>query len=111
MKIPVHMFAFAAEGDRSKVRMVNIPDDEYMESAGVPIQVLEYVFKYGQNEYQPLRNFPSVSVGDAAEFDGKYYMCAPMGWDEMSKDEFDKLVPPTAMYSYQKSIKNSIKSV
>ena len=28
MIIPVHMFAFADEGDRSKIRPVEIPDEE-----------------------------------------------------------------------------------
>ena len=110
MIIPVHMLAFADEGDRSKVRQVEIPDNEWATAKDI-YEILELVFRYGQNDFQP-KLLPSVSVGDVAEPEmNKYYMCAPMGWEEMSKEEFDKLVPPTASYPYQKSIKNSVKSV
>lgn len=107
MIIPVHMLAF--HNDRSVIRNVNIPDYEFTEADGIPEQILELVFEYGQNEFQP-QEIASVSVGDVANLDGVYYMCAPMGWDKISKDEFDKLVPPTASYPYQKKIKKSIGS-
>ena len=53
MIIPVHMFAFAKEGDRSKVRPVDVPTGE-AESARMVEDLLELVFVYGQNEKQQL---------------------------------------------------------
>ena len=84
MIIPVHMFAFAQAGDRSKVRPVNVPQGE-AESARMIEDLLELVFRYGQNDFQPLR-FPSVSVGDIAEINGRYHMVAPTGWIELTKE-------------------------
>lgn len=112
MIIPVHMLAFAKDGDRIKVREVEIPDNEWATAKNMH-QKLELVFEYGQNDFQPnslSKSFPSVSIGDVAEPNmNEYYMCSSMGWEKMSKDEFDKLVPPTSMYAYHKSFKNARK--
>lgn len=111
MIIPVHMLAFAKDGDRSQVRPVEIPVDGDITKANdqqIHEDILELVFVYGQNEKQPKQIY-SVSVGDVAEVNGRYFMCASMGWDELSKDEFNSLVPPTSTYAYQKSIKESLK--
>ena len=96
MIIPVHMFAF--HNDRNTVRKVNIPDYELSTILKMSTKnLLEIVFEYGQNEFQP-QNVCSVSVGDVAEVDGEYYLCGSIGWDRISKEEFEGLKPPTAMY-------------
>ena len=106
MIIPVHMFAFAKEGDRSKVRPVDIPaDGDVTKIPEAQIEdFLELTFIYGQNEKQKISNMPSVSVGDIAQINGRYFMVAPTGWIELSKEEFDNLTPPTSLSAYNKSI-------
>ena len=106
MIIPVHMFAFANVGDRSKVRMVEIPDDEARFAKMNTL--LELVFKYGQNDFQP-KSFPSVSVGDVAEIENEYYMVMVTGWKQLSKEEFDNLPVPSSMYAYGMGIKDAAK--
>ena len=104
MIIPVHMLAFSEE--RGKVRNVEIPDEEgkYVRIG----ELLELVFKYGQNDFQPQR-MPSVSVGDVAEIDGEYYMVMGAGWKQLTKQEFDLLQPPTSSYAYGFELKKSLK--
>jgi hypothetical protein len=112
MIIPVHMFAFADEGDRSKVRHVQIPispgKQNPIASEAELSSVLEMVFKYGQNDFQPL-NFPSVSVGDVAEIRGEYYMVTGQGWKKMTKEQFDNMPVPSTMYAYGIGIKDAAK--
>lgn len=93
------MFAFANKGDRSKVRQVEIPDEE-TKMVNLQRHLLQLVFTYGQNDIQP-RPFYSVSVGDVIEIDSEYEMIMGSGFKKLSKDEFDALVPPTSMYAYQ----------
>jgi len=97
--IMVHMLAFADKGDRSKIRMVELPKD----FVGYELfDVLEEVFRCGQNDVQP-QQMPSVSVGDVAEIGGRYFMVLGMGWKEISKDEFDALEVPTSQHAYLRS--------
>jgi len=74
--------------DKGMIREVDIPDDEYDESGHM--EILELVFKYGQNDFQP-RQCPSVSVGDVAQIDGKYYVCSGVGWRSVTKSEFNEM--------------------
>jgi len=92
MTINVHMLSFY--DDRSVIRTVNIPDNLNEQE-----EILEATFKYGQNDFQPLK-ICSVSVGDVAELNGKYFMCMGIGWKELSKEEFDALIPPTSKYAH-----------
>ncbi len=112
MIIPVHMFAFADEGDRSKVRPVEVPiapgKQNPISSQDELSSLLELVFKYGQNDFQP-KQFPSVSVGDVADINGRYFMVMVAGWKELSKEEFDKMPVPSTMYAYGLRIKKSAK--
>jgi len=107
MIIPVYMFAFADEGDRSMIRPVEIPTGE-AESARMVEGLLELVFRYGQNEIQS-KKFPSVSVGDVADINGRYFMALGTGWQELTKDEFDNLKTPTSWYAYGFNAKKAIK--
>jgi hypothetical protein len=101
MIIPVHMFAFANKNDRSKVRNVEIPDDEIEKAEAESVMnVLDLVFRYGQNDFQS-KPFPSVSVGDVVGmYKGAYWMVMPSGWKSLTKEEFDSLPPPTSNYAH-----------
>jgi len=94
MIIPVHMLAFYEEN--GIVRDVEIPEDQ---SNGIydgkVDQILELVFKYGQNDFQP-KDCYSVSVGDVAQVGFEYFICMPIGWKQLSRDEFKKLKAPTS---------------
>lgn len=110
MIIPVHMFAFADEGDRSKVRTVEIPispGNQYpIASKAELYSILEMVFKYGQNDFQPKLS-PSVSVGDVAEVYGEYYMVMGQGWKRMTKEQFDNMPVPSSRFAYSSSMKET----
>jgi hypothetical protein len=82
MKIKVLMLAF---GEPNQERIVdvgefkeipNCHDSNYLE------ELLELVFHYGQNDFQP-QQCPSVSVGDVAVLDDRYFFCAAVGWQKM----------------------------
>jgi hypothetical protein len=106
MIIPVHMFAFMI--DRNTIREVAIPvygelleiidrDKEALD------EILDNVFKYGQNDFQA-KDAPSVSVGDVIQLKDRYFMVMGIGFKEISKEEFDRLIPPTSQYAYKESI-------
>jgi hypothetical protein len=102
--ISVHMLAFADKGDKTKIRPVEIPADHVAGGIGPDDEeyldmVLEQVFKFGQNDFQP-RPMPSVSVGDVAEIGDRLFMVMPMGWHEISKKEYDALRAPTSSYAH-----------
>lgn len=80
MIIRVRLLAFRETGT---IREVTIPDAEM---TGDVAAKLERVFYWGQNDFQPLPCC-SVSVGDVAELDGRYYICRPAGWAEISQAE------------------------
>ena len=77
MKIEVEMLAF----ENGKIRVVNVPDDEWNQCLSEASK-LEQVFFYGQNDFQP-QQICSVSVGDVARLNGKRFLCASVGWQEI----------------------------
>lgn len=91
------MFALADDRNSYRVRVVEVPDDEA--KGADEHDLLELVFKYGQNDFQP-QNIYSVSVGDIAVINGKYWMVMGTGWKELTKKEFDVLTPPTSDIGY-----------
>jgi len=84
MIVKVKMLAFM-DGE---IRNVEIPDDT------PDGEFLGAVFKLGQNMFQPVPNRCSVSVNDVILDERgpetKYVRVAGCGFQEMSKDEFDK---------------------
>ena len=64
-------------------RKVAVPSEEVVSDT---MKLLEAIYIWGQNENQP-RECCSVSMGDVAEVDGKFYICQSIGWKEISKDE------------------------
>lgn len=81
MKVKVHMLAF---GEPNQIREVEIPDDT------PATDILGAVFYYGQNDFQPVDNCPSVSMADVIEHDGKFYRVDAVGFSEMSADDMKK---------------------
>jgi hypothetical protein len=96
LKYEVEMLAFGdgttrAFGDPA-IRTVTIPDDEHKRLAIATAfasrqqainLTLEAVFKWGQNDFQPLP-MPSVSVGDVIRLhDGSRYRVEPFGFAKL----------------------------
>lgn len=79
--IEVELWAFGGEG---RIRPVEIPEStEEAPSIGI---VLEAVFHFGQNDFQP-KPFRSVSVGDVVRLGERRYTVAPCGFtDETGKE-------------------------
>ena len=76
-----------------KVRVVDVPDSEINEVKNDEGSVVELVFYYGQNEFQPA-NCPSVSVGDIAIVNNKFFVYNSIGKTELkpiSKDKEDSI--------------------
>ena len=96
MEINVEMLAFM-EGES---RTVSIPDDVWREAcerdaeerSGIPEVALDRVFHYGQNDVQNVAGRCSVSVGDVAEIDGKFFRVDSIGFSPMSAEELERYV-------------------
>jgi hypothetical protein len=80
MKVKVYMLAFGKPGE---IREVDVPNEEVVEDTDA---LLESVFYYGQNDFQPQQH-PSVSVGDVVELDSKYYLVMGIGFKEITQAE------------------------
>ena len=93
MEIEVKMLAFM-EGE---IRTVTIPDDEWQSAcevdavnrSGSPDAALETVFHYGQNDIQPIQARASVSVGDVAQVDGKFFRVDSFGFSAMNAADME----------------------
>lgn len=72
MIIEVEMLAFG----NGEIREVEVPDGEVTSDVD---QMLELVFHYGQNDFQP-KNHPSVSVGDVVRLNNERYAVAGLGF-------------------------------
>jgi len=103
MLFTVHMLSFSDR--KGIVREVNIPHNEYVMTNGDIHAVLELIFKYGQNDFQPQPCY-SVSVGDVAEVAGEYWMVMGAGWKKLTKEEFDSVPVPSSTYACQLGLKN-----
>lgn len=79
MIIEVEMLAF---GEPGEVRKVNVPDDKCLD----PENILEAVFYYGQNDFQP-QNHPSVSAGDVIRWNNENHLVAGMGFKKLNDDQ------------------------
>lgn len=86
MEIKVHLLAF---GRPNEVRMVQLPPGCLQ--VGDVQEMLDLVFHYGQNDFQP-QNHLSVSAGDVIELPMGlgYYFIAPMGFKEITLEDFVK---------------------
>lgn len=93
MKYRVHMLAFGKPGE---TRDVFLADSWVEKKQGNLLGLLDLIFQYGQNDFQPRPHQTSVSVGDVIDLRddarGRYWMVAPIGFQNISKEEFDKYV-------------------
>ncbi len=85
MKYKVHMLAFH---EPTVERTVEVPDDELVQDTD---HILERIFYYGQNDFQPQAGICSVSVGDVAELNGTLHMVAPMGFKEITEAQMEEI--------------------
>ncbi len=85
--IEVEMQAF----DRGRIRTVVIPVAEGVgQTTESPFwrdlttdQKLDHIFYYGQNDFQPVANHCSVSVGDIIRLEGRRYRVDAVGFNEL----------------------------
>lgn len=76
--VEVEMRAFGKPGE---IRKVELPDKD----SGLPVdQLLESVFYWGQNDFQP-QEHPSVSSGDVVRIGSERYLCCTIGWEKLDK--------------------------
>jgi hypothetical protein len=79
----VHMLAFGAPG---QIREVTVFDE--FDSTTPVNEVLELIYKYGQNDFQP-QECCSVSMGDVIEYEGAYYLILGTGFIHLSVEGFE----------------------
>lgn len=84
MIIEVEMLAFGQPGE---VRKVNVPDDKCLNTD--PENILEAVFYYGQNDFQP-QNHPSVSAGDVIRWNNENHLVAGMGFKKLTDEQLNE---------------------
>lgn len=65
-----------------KFRDVKIPKEDLIKATSIH-EVLETIFKYGQNDFQPVKGSPSLSVGDIIYWSGHKYSIEPVGFKEL----------------------------
>jgi hypothetical protein len=79
--------------DWENPRPVEVPDNEVVEHGKSVFGLLERIFYWGQNDFQP-RQCCSVSMGDVAEIPNgdtiRYYMCKGAGWEEISAERLEE---------------------
>ncbi len=88
----VHLTAFATPGKEIKIRKVEIPEDEVITALEneEDDELLELVFRYGQNDVQAVDGCYSVSVGDLVDLRGQghgVYLVKGMGFKRISPME------------------------
>lgn len=84
MKFEVELWMF----QEGQIRTVEVPDDEL---TGKVKGDLEAIFKYGQNDFQPLP-LPSVSVGDVVRYRGERHLVVSIGFRPVTPENDPALV-------------------
>lgn len=83
--VSVHMLAF--DEHNNVVRPVDVPESRL---TGKLVDILDAVYYFGQNEFQPKRLYCSVSAGDVIEWEGSHYMvCRPGGFRKLTPEELE----------------------
>jgi hypothetical protein len=78
----VRMLAYCED---DVVRHVDVPDSKVIVTKSVD-GLLELIFYYGQNDFQP-QQVCSVSMGDVAEIGNEFYRCEMVGWRLITEEE------------------------
>jgi hypothetical protein len=63
------------------IRVVEVPDSEL---TGRIEDDLEKIFRYGQNDFQPLPDRVSVSAGDVVRYHGTRYLVDTIGFKKLN---------------------------
>ena len=82
MKYQVHLLAFSETND--VLREVDVPEE-------IP-QTLENIFYFGQNDFQPVKDRYSVSVGDVVLFENKFHVVMMVGFKELTKEQYEEYI-------------------
>lgn len=73
------------------IRAVRVPEGELSLNTQ---DNLEKIFKYGQNDFQPMK-LPSVSMGDVIRYNGKRYLILAIGYRELKEGDITVgFIPP-----------------
>jgi hypothetical protein len=72
---------------KGELRPVEIPDSDHPDLMSND-RLLDRVFYYGQNDFQPMKDCYSVSVGDVAHMRGRFWLCQSVGWRELTNEEY-----------------------
>jgi len=77
---------------QGEFRPVDIPKDVMLNILGAEpedreIELLEQIFRFGQNDFQPKPHY-SVSVGDVAFVNNQMFRCESVGWKKLSIEEY-----------------------
>ena len=83
MKFNVYLTAFM----NGEIREVEVPLNECHAD---PQSVLDRIFYWGQNDFQPVPCKCSVSAGDVIDFYGKLYMVLMCGFQEISQKQLNE---------------------
>jgi len=89
MKVRTYL---AGDNTEKACRLVDIPDDEYQElqpfaDKSDRDKLFELVFKYGQNDFQPIDGVRSLMVGDLIFFNGQYALIKALGFNVLSEEQ------------------------
>ena len=68
------------------IRKVLVPTKELN---GDPHHDLERVFYYGQNDFQPVADRCSVSMGDVVRYKGQRWYCSMVGWQQLPNQTYE----------------------
>lgn len=66
-----------------KYRFVNVPVEELKEVVEIE-ELLELIFKYGQNDFQPVEMSPSLYPGDTIHFFDRMYKVCSVGFERIN---------------------------
>jgi hypothetical protein len=76
---------------KGQLRVVTVPGKDLDRAIGRD-QILDLIFKYGQNDFQPQQQ-PSVSMGDVIRFEGDRYLILSVGFRKLKPGEFVNTQP------------------
>jgi len=62
------------------IRIVRVPQDQL---DGDPMHDLEQIFYWGQNDFQPVKDRCSVSMGDVVRYRDERWLCAMVGFQKV----------------------------
>lgn len=116
MKYNVYMLAFM-EG---QIREVNVPDEVVAECARIDTEdkigpnvptILDKIYYYGQNDFQPVKDRCSVSMCDVIEFNNQMWLVDGCGFKQLSPEQFEEYKNTTRLeriYYIQKLFNNRV---